>query len=66
MFVAQGQASQKQFVRIGPKSNSSKILCLSSLPGRLKKIQSKKKLLSCPQHFLHYKSTGKFSTLKGE
>ena len=58
-FVAQGQVTKKQFLRSGPKSNSSKILFLSSLSARLKKDPIKTKVLSCSQHFLHYKSMGK-------
>ena len=47
-IVAQGQVTQKQIVQSGPKSNPAKILHLSSLTARLKKIQSKMKVLSCP------------------
>ena len=65
MFVAQGQVTQKQFVWSGPKSNSSKILCLSSLPARLKKIQSKRNVLSRPL-FSIINLWEKNSTLKGE
>ena len=64
-LVAQGQVTQKQFVWSGPKSNSSKIVCLSSLPARLKTIQSKDKVLSCPQRFLPNKSIGKFFDAHG-
>ena len=42
-------------------SNSSKLLWLSLLPARMKKIQSKIKVLDFP----HYKNMGIFQTLKG-
>ena len=51
IFGAQGQVTPKRMVRSGPKSNSSEMLCLSWLPASEKKIQSKMKALSCPQHF---------------
>ena len=54
-------------VRTGQNSNASEILCLSWLPARLTKIwQKKKKVLSHPQHFLHYKSMGKYFDTQGQ
>ena len=47
------------------KLNSSKLLCMSSLHARMKKIQIKMKALECSQDFSHYKSWGFFHTLKG-
>ena len=44
-----------------PKSNSSKLSCMSSLPARMKKIQLKMKVLDCSQDISHYKSMGIFS-----
>ena len=35
-------------------SNSSQLLCMSSLPARMKKIQSKIQGLECSQHFFYY------------
>ena len=40
------------------KWNASKILCLSSLSASLKRIRSKLKALSCPQHFFRRSSAG--------
>ena len=45
---------------ICPKSNSSEILLLYSVPASLMKIRSKTKSLSCGQYFLHYKYMGAF------
>ena len=47
-------------VRSGQISNSSKTLWLSSLPAKMKKIQSKKEALECSQHY-----TVIFQTFKG-
>ena len=55
IFDAQG----RYYVhRSGLKSNSSEILCLSSLSASLKKIRSKLKALSCPQHFFRRSRVG--------
>ena len=57
---AQGQLTPKSVVRSGRNSNSSEILCMSSLPASIKRIQSKmteKKWRHC---FPHYKSMGAF------
>ena len=40
--------------------NSSKLTCMSSLPARMKMIQSKKKELEWSQFFSHYMSMGIF------
>ena len=45
----------------GQNLNSSKLSCMSSLPARMKMIQSKMKELEWSQHFCHYKSMGFFS-----
>ena len=42
------------------KLASSKLLCMSSLPARMKKIKLKMKVLDCSQDFSHYKSMGIF------
>ena len=44
---AQGQLTPKSAVEFCRNSNSSKLLWLSSLPARMKKIQSKMKALEC-------------------
>ena len=55
---AQGHVTLKRVVRSGPIWNSSKILCLSQLSASLKKIRSKLKVLSCPQHFFWHSRAG--------
>ena len=40
----------------GRNSNSSKLSCMSSLPARMRMIDSKMKELDCSQDFSHYKS----------
>ena len=44
---AQGQLTPKSVAEFCPYSNSSRLLWLSSLPARMKKIQSKMKALEC-------------------
>ena len=53
---AQGQLTPQSLVRSGRISNSSEILCVSSLPASMKKIRSKMKALEWTQHFPHYNS----------
>ena len=48
---AQGQLTPQSAVEPGRNSNSSEMLWLPLLPARMKKIQSKMKLLEWPQHF---------------
>ena len=43
----QGQLTPKSAAEFCRNSNSSKLLCLSSLPARMKKTQSKRKELEC-------------------
>ena len=51
----------------GPKSNSSKLLCLSWLPATLMMIRSKMNELAWRKHFpFFYKSMGKFLDAQGE
>ena len=45
----------------GRKLNSSKLSCMSSLPARMRMIESKMKGLECSQYYSHYKSMGIFS-----
>ena len=47
-------------VRSGRNSNSSKILCMSSLPASIKRIRSKTTEKRWRHHFPHYKSMGGF------
>ena len=57
---AQGQLTPKSVVQFGRNSNSSKILCMSSLPANIKRIGSKATEKRWRHHFPHYKSMGGF------
>ena len=59
---AQGQVS---VVGSGKNSNSSKLICMSLFPARMKKFQSKMKALECSQHLSHCRLWGIFQALKG-
>ena len=48
---AQGQITPESVVVSGRHLNSSRLLCKSSLPARIKKIQLKMKELECSQDF---------------
>ena len=61
----QGQITLMLVVVSGRNLNSSKLSCMSSLPARMRMIDSKMKELECSQDFSHYKSMGIFQTLKG-
>ena len=58
---AQGQITLELVVVSCRKLNSSKLSCMSSLPARMRMIDSKIKELECSQDFSHYKSMGFFS-----
>ena len=53
---AQGQITLELVVVSGRNLNSSKLSCMSSLPARMRMIDSKIKELKCSQDFSHYKS----------
>ena len=57
--------SWKPVVGSGRISNSSKLLCMSSLPASMKRIRWKIAEKMRWRHFLHFKSMGFFQTLKG-
>ena len=57
---AQGQITLESVVVSGQNSNSSKLSCMSSLPARMRMIESKMKELECSQDYSHYKSMGIF------
>ena len=57
---AQGQITLELVVVSGRYLNSSKVSCMSSLPTRMRMIDSKMKELECSQDFSHYKSMGIF------
>ena len=50
----------------GRNLNSSKLSCMSSLPARMRMINSKMKELECSQDFSHYKSMGIFPEAQGQ
>ena len=58
---AQGQLTPKAVMESCRNSNPSKLLGLTSLPARIKKIHWKMKVLEWSQRFSHYKSMGIFS-----
>ena len=57
---AQGQITLEFVVVSGRNLNSSKLLCMSSLPARMRMIVSKMKELECSQDFSQCKSMGIF------
>ena len=63
---AQGQINLESVVVSGRNLNSSKLLCMSSLPARMRMIGSKMKELECSQDFSHYKSMGIFPDAQGQ
>ena len=58
---AQGQITLESVVVSGRNLNSSQLLCMSSLPARMRMIESKMKELEYSQDFSHYKSMGNFT-----
>ena len=57
---AQGQLTLESVMVSGRNLNSFKLLCMSSLPARMRMIESKMKELECSQDYSHYKSMGIF------
>ena len=64
--VVQGQITLELVVVSGRNLNSSKLSCMSSLPARMKMIDSKMKELECSQDFSHYKSMEIFPNAQGQ
>ena len=62
----QGQITLESVVVSGRNLNSSKLSCMSSLPVRMRMIESKMKELECSQDFSHYKSMGIFPDAQGQ
>ena len=62
----QGQITLVLVSVSGRNLNSSKLSCMSSLPARMKTIDSKMKELECSQDFSHYKSVGIFPDAQGQ
>ena len=63
---AQGQITLVLVSVSGQNLNTSKLSCMSSLPARMRMIDSKMKELECSQDFSHYKSMGIFPDAKGQ
>ena len=63
---AQGQITLESVVVSGRNLNSSKLLCMSSLPARMRMIESKMKELECSQDFSQYKSIWIFPDAQGQ
>ena len=63
---AQGQITLVLVSVSGRNLNSSKLSCMSSLPARMRMIESKMKELECSQDFSHYKSMEIFPEAQGQ
>ena len=63
---AQGQTTLELVVVSGRNLNSPKLSCMSSLPARIRMIESKIEELECSQDFSHYKSIGIFPDAQGQ
>ena len=63
---AQRQISLELVVVSGGNLNSSKLSCMSSLPARMRMIESKMKELECSQDFSHYKSIANLLDAQGQ
>ena len=63
---AQRQKTLKLVLVFGRNLNSSKLSCMSSLPARMRMIDSKMKELECSQDFSYYKSMGIFPDAHGQ
>ena len=64
--VAQGQITLVLVSISGRNLNSSKLSYMSSIPARIRMIDSKMKELECSQDFPHYKSMGIFPDAQGQ
>ena len=62
---AQGQITLVLVSVSGRNLNSFKLSCMSSLPARMRMIDSKMKELECSQDFSHYKSMAAYSAVLG-
>ena len=63
---AQGQITLESVVVSGQNLKSSKLSCMSSLPTRMRMIESKMQELECSQDYSHYKSMGIFPDAQGQ
>ena len=66
IFQTQGQITLELVAVSGRNLNSSKLLCMSLLPARIRMINSKMKELECSQDFSHYKYMGIFPDAQGQ
>ena len=64
--VAQGQITLELVVVSGRNLKSSKLSCMSSLPARMRMIESKMKELECSQDFSHYRSMRIYPDAQGQ
>ena len=64
--IEQKLNSDVNLFQICRNSNSSKLSCMSSLPARMRMIDSKMKELEWSQDFSHYKSMGIFQIAQGQ
>ena len=62
----QGQITLVLVMVSGRNLNLSKLLCMSSLPARMRLIQAKMTELECSQDFSHYKSMVIFPDAQGQ
>ena len=62
----QGQITLMLVSVSGQNLNSSKLLCMSSIPAKMRMIDSKTNELECSQDFSHYKSMGIFPDAQGQ
>ena len=62
----QGQITLELVVVSGRNLYSCKLSCMSSLPARIRMIESKMKELECSQDFSHYKYMGIFPDAQGQ
>ena len=62
----QGQITLVLVVVSGRNLNSTKLSCMSSLPARIRMIDSKMKEVECSQDFSHYKYMGIFPDAQGQ
>ena len=63
---AQGQITLELLVVSDRNLNSSKLSCMSSLPARMRMINSKMKELECSSDSSHYKSMGILPDAQGQ
>ena len=63
---AQGQLTPKSVMESCGNSNPSKLLWLTFLPARMKKIHRKMKVLEWSQRLSHYKPMGIFPKAQGQ